>query len=92
MVISIWIGMFYLSYSSAAQLKSFFSSSFKGLKSPPESLSDLGAIESLRAPGKVLSSLREHGLSLPYVLLPSLDDNWCPDTFSSHVQMIVMTG
>lgn len=26
----------------------------KGLKSPPESLSDLGAFESLRVPGKVL--------------------------------------
>ncbi|PNI42054.1 VPS50 isoform 8 [Pan troglodytes] len=27
----------------------------QGLKSPQESLSDLGAIESLRVPGKVLS-------------------------------------
>lgn len=38
---------------------------FKGLKSPPESLSDLGAIESLRVPGKVSIYVNECDFSLP---------------------------
>ena len=42
-----------------------FFSFLKGLKSPPESLSDLGAIESLRVPGKVLLYMSERDFLLP---------------------------
>lgn len=65
MVISILIGVFCHFTVLWCNENFIYLLFFKGLKSPPESLSDLGAIESLRVPGKVLIYMCERDFTLP---------------------------